>query len=65
MHDPRESLSLIVFALCYVLFVVLPGEALWTACLGGLALVATGVLTWQEALFAKVSWNVMGCSSAR
>ena len=53
-------ISLIVFVLCYVLFVVLPALRSWTACIGGLLLVATGVLSWKDALFVKVSWNVMG-----
>ncbi|NLG01293.1 MAG: TRAP transporter large permease subunit [Lentisphaerae bacterium] len=53
-------LSLIVFALCYALFVVLPARRSWTACAGGLLLVAAGVLGWRDALFSKISWNVMG-----
>ncbi len=53
-------ISLIVFVLCYALFVVLPQRRSWTACLGGVLLVATGVLSWREALFTKISWNVMG-----
>ncbi len=44
-------LSLIVFALCYALFVVLPARRSWTACAGGLLLVAAGVLGWRDALF--------------
>lgn len=53
-------ISLIVFALCYVLFVILPARRAWVACIGGVCLVATGVLNWQVALFAKISWNVIG-----
>ena len=53
-------ISLIVFSLCYLLFVVLPHRRSWTACIGGALLVATGVLNWREALFTKISWNVMG-----
>ena len=53
-------ISLIVFSLCYLLFVVLPQRRSWTACLGGLLLVVTGVLSWREALLAKISWNVIG-----
>lgn len=56
----RECISLAVFVLCYVLFVFLPGRRSWVACAGGVLLVATGVLTWHEALFDKISWNVMG-----
>ncbi len=53
-------ISLIVFVLCYVLFVVLPARRSWIACIGGFLLVATGVLDWRDALFVKISWNVMG-----
>lgn len=56
----KEWISLSVFILCYVLFVVLPGKRSWVACGGGLFLIATGVLTWREALCSKISWNVMG-----
>jgi len=28
--------------------------------MGGVLLVATGVLSWREALFSKISWNVIG-----
>jgi len=53
-------ISLIVFVLCYLLFVLLPQRRSWTACAGALALVATGVFGWREAFLEKVSWNVMG-----
>jgi len=53
-------ISLLVFVLCYALFVVLPARRSWTTCIGGALLVATGVLDWQDALFVKISWNVMG-----
>jgi len=53
-------ISLTVFVFCYALFVALPTRRSWVACGGGLILVATGVLGWQEALFTKISWNVMG-----
>jgi Na+/H+ antiporter NhaD/arsenite permease-like protein len=56
----KEWISLAVFILCYVLFVFLPGKRSWVACGGGALLVATGVLTWNDALFTKISWNVMG-----
>lgn len=56
----KEWISLAVFVLCYVLFVFLPGKRSWVACAGGSLLIATGVLTWQEAFFSKISWNVMG-----
>jgi len=53
-------ISLTVFVLCYALFVFLPARRAWTACIGGLLLVATGVLGWKDAFLVKVSWNVMG-----
>jgi Na+/H+ antiporter NhaD/arsenite permease-like protein len=53
-------ISLIVFAVCYTLFVVLPTRRSWVACGGGLFLVAAGVLEWKDALLVKISWNVMG-----
>ncbi len=53
-------ISLIVFVLCYALFVFLPTRRSWTACIGGLLLVATGVLGWRDAFLVKISWNVMG-----
>lgn len=56
----KEWISLAVFVLCYVLFVFLPGKRSWVACSGGALLIVTGVLTWQEAFFSKISWNVMG-----
>jgi Na+/H+ antiporter NhaD/arsenite permease-like protein len=56
----KEWISLAVFVLCYVLFVFLPGKRSWVACAGGALLIATGVLTWQDAFFTKISWNVMG-----
>jgi Na+/H+ antiporter NhaD/arsenite permease-like protein len=56
----NEWVSLAVFVLCYVLFIFLPGRRSWVACAGGALLVATGVLTWHDALLSKISWNVMG-----
>lgn len=53
-------ISLIVFVLCYVLFVALPTRRSWTACAGAMVLVVLGALGWREALFEKISWNVMG-----
>lgn len=53
-------ISLIVFVLCYALFVVWPERRSWTACLGGALLVATGALGLREALLVKISWNVVG-----
>lgn len=59
----NEWISLAVFILCYALFVLLPGKRSWVACGGGALLIATGVLTWHEAFFCKINWNVMGLFS--
>ncbi len=59
-HIPTTWISLIVFVFCYALFVILPARRSWTACIGGTVLVAAGVLQWHDALFTKISWNVMG-----
>ncbi len=56
----KEWLSLILFVLCYVLFVIFPHRRSWVACGGSLLLILFGALTWNDALFSKVSWNVMG-----
>ena len=53
-------ISLGVFCLSYVLFVVFPGRRSWVACGGGLLLVFTGVLGVHEALVDKINWNVIG-----
>lgn len=52
--------SLIVFAACYVLFVVFPTRRSVIACGGALLLILSGTLTPANALLEKVSWNVMG-----
>ena len=56
----KEWICLSVFIACYALFVALPQRRSCAACGGGLLLVATGALGWQEALFSKINWNVMG-----
>ncbi len=53
-------ISLAVFFLCYLLFIVLPTRRSLTACAGGLLLVLATSLTWQEAFLEKISWNIMG-----
>lgn len=50
---------LLVFILCYALFVVLPKWRSAVACGGGVLLVLTGSLGVREALFEKISWNVI------
>ncbi len=59
-HMTKEVITLVVFALAYLLFIVFPERRSWVACAGGLALVLAGVLGFREALLEKVSWNVMG-----
>ena len=58
MTDAGISLS--VFILCYVLFVSLPKRRSVIACLGGLFLIMTTDLSWNEVVFEKISWNVIG-----
>ena len=50
---------LVIFALSYVLFVVLPQRRALTACVGAILLVLAGPLTWREALVETVQWNVI------
>lgn len=50
---------LVIFLLCYALFLVLPRHRSLVACGGGLLLVLLGTLTWQDALLNLVSWNVI------
>ncbi len=52
--------SLIVFAVCYVMFVVLPHKRWVTALAGSAVLVLCGAIPWHAALFEKINWNVMG-----
>ncbi|MCX7885967.1 MAG: SLC13 family permease [Verrucomicrobiae bacterium] len=52
-------ISLVVFAVCYFLFVLLPRRRSLVACGGAATLVLTGTLSWREALFACVHWNVI------
>lgn len=53
------TLSLIVFILAYILFVVFPGRRTLVAMGAGMLLVLTGTLSPAQAFFA-VNWNVMG-----
>lgn len=52
-------MSLLIFVLSYVFFVLFPAKRMIFAIGASLLIVLTGVLTWQEALVA-VNWNVMG-----
>ncbi len=55
----NSSMSLLIFVLSYVFFVLFPAKRMIFAIGASLLIVLTGVLTWQEALVA-VNWNVMG-----
>jgi Na+/H+ antiporter NhaD/arsenite permease-like protein len=57
MHPP--VMPVVVFLLCYVLFVALPKWRSVVACGGGLALVLTGALPWHDALTELIQWNVI------
>ncbi len=50
---------LLVFVVCYALFVVWPRHRPWVAAAGALMLVASGALPLRQAFWA-VNWNVMG-----
>lgn len=55
----RESSALLVFVAAYLLFVALPRRRSLVACLGALALVAAGAISWRSALGEHVNWNVI------
>ncbi len=52
-------ISLLIFVLCYVLFVVFPRHRSWVACGGAILLVVAGAMEWREALLHHVQWNVI------
>jgi Na+/H+ antiporter NhaD/arsenite permease-like protein len=54
-----KTISIIIFAAAYVLFVFLPTRRAWVAMGGTLLLLVTGTLTPPQAL-AAINWNVMG-----
>lgn len=49
----------VIFILCYALFVILPKWRSAIACGGGVLLVLSGSLGLREALFDKIQWNVI------
>jgi Na+/H+ antiporter NhaD/arsenite permease-like protein len=57
MHPP--IMPIVVFVLCYAMFVAFPRRRSIIACGGGLALVLTGTLPWHEALTGVIQWNVI------
>ncbi len=58
MLDPK-IVSLTVFVLAYLLFVLFPHKRTHVAVGGAVVLMLTGVLSWREA-FLAINWNVMG-----
>lgn len=53
-------MPVVVFVLCYALFVALPRWRSLVACAGGALLVLAGSITWREAMFEHIQWNVVG-----
>ena len=51
---------LVVFVLCYCLFVVYPRRRSVIAIAGALAIVVAGSLSWHQAVTECVQWNVVG-----
>lgn len=49
----------VVFILCYALFVLLPKRRSLVACAGAVVAVLTGPLTWRGALTESIQWNVV------
>lgn len=49
----------VVFILCYALFVLLPKRRSLVACAGAVVAVLTGPLTWHEAFTESIQWNVV------
>ncbi len=57
MHPPY--MPVMVFVLCYALFVALPRWRSLVACAGGVLLVLGGTLHWKTALTGLIQWNVV------
>lgn len=55
----KNIISLSIFLISYILFVVLPGKRTHVAVLGAALLVITNTISLKDAIFA-VNWNVMG-----
>ena len=51
---------LVVFVVCYGLFVVYPRKRSAIAMAGALAIIVTGSLSWRQAVLECVQWNVIG-----
>jgi len=52
-------LVLLVFVVCYALFVVWPSRRAWVATVGAIFIVLSGAMPVKDA-FSAVNWNVMG-----
>lgn len=56
----KPSLApVIIFILCYALFVALPKRRSWIALGGSVLLVLSGALGWKTALTETIQWNVI------
>ncbi|MDP3143038.1 MAG: SLC13 family permease [Candidatus Omnitrophota bacterium] len=54
-----QAVSLVIFIVCYALFVILPNKRTHIAVVGAFLLILLGVLSLREAFWA-INWNVMG-----
>jgi len=54
-----QWIAIIVFVLCYALFVAFPTRRSVVACAGAVVLVLAGVLPWRVALLKEINWNVV------
>ncbi len=59
LRPDMHIMALIIFILAYVLFVLLPRKRALTACIGAVALVLSGVISWRHALYEHINWNVV------
>jgi Na+/H+ antiporter NhaD/arsenite permease-like protein len=52
-------ISISIFILAYILFIVFPGRRTWIAAGGAVLLIVSGALSFKGA-FSAINWNVMG-----
>lgn len=55
----QKVVSLFIFAIAYLLFVLLPNKRTHTAVISAITLIILGVISFKEA-FLSINWNVMG-----
>jgi len=53
-------ITLIIFLLCYALFVFLPTKRSWVSCIGASLVILLSKTELKEAFFSHINWNVMG-----